>query len=332
MAIHILSFKFDWSDNNVSQKYKDQRDQIESAADKSDFYWKVRYNKDFYINPSLPGYQVFYAYQKDKTILPGYSVEKDEILYEGKVISVFTKTERIMSDVWEGVTYAIVYSPETKGEKLSEYSHLTQEGDYKTVHVRTDGNDNIHNSATVDAPKEMIEKYEQYLKFQEQERKHKEKLGRKAQARMEIRKGKIVQVVSGIKVKPGTYGMVFYVNHHQKFGTSYGIALDPQKGDVVKKGKQYRNTYIHTEFVSHNNVKVTGDKTELDQFLALYAWETGRKNIDKFIGDMNCPGDIFDKMSSVAEDDQMMFEERKEVIFKLLNTYSYPEDDEDKKF
>lgn len=196
-----------------------------------------------------------------------YEVSNQEVVtYEGRVILVESKCMQIMSDVWENVTTAVVFSPETKGQH-------GQKTDYTRVWVRAnEENSQRFNHAKVDAPAELISAYHAAVAAQRKQREDAERAYREAQARSRIEKGKIVKVVKGRKVPRGTVGMVFWEGNNG-WGPMVGIALSPKKGPVTgKNGKTY-NSYTSVVFVAVNNVEVVGRESDEAIEAAVAAWE-----------------------------------------------------------
>ena len=186
--------------------------------------------------------------------------------YKGRVVQVRTQCERIMSDVWDDVQSALVYSPETKGEH-------GQYNDYKWVFVCCYG-DTVGKfaKAVVDAPEGHLAAY---IASEAAERARIQKMEqelRDSETRKWPSKGKVVEVVKGHKVPKGTKGLVFWEGNN-RYGNTVGIALNPEKGNVVRHSKTYRNSYVNTVFVSVSNVVVVGSESQEAMEAAVKAWE-----------------------------------------------------------
>lgn len=326
MGIHTLRFSFIWGVENVNRKYLDYNVEDEKTGwkNKGD-HWKDQYLPDYWINKQINSWDVKSFFDKEGKAPPGYRVDENRTEYEGRVIKTEVRCERIMSDVWDNIGYALVYLPETTGKvmKTKWESEYIQERDYVWV-CTGGGNDLDFTSVKCDAPQEIKNKYEKDEKFFQEQKIHKERMRVKADRRYEIRKDSIVQVVTGRKIKQGTFGKVFWFGDNT-WGKQVGIAITPEKGNQTKGDKEYKNVYINTQFTSQSNCRIVGAESELNLFLASYAWEKGKANILGFIRDMNCPSEVFDKMSSIAEDEELSPLFKREALFKLFDENCAPE-------
>lgn len=259
MAIRKIEITRIQDQTTINSKYFDENGNL------TVFSWQSPLPADYWISAPVSEYD---AVQNARNGIetPGYKTV-DKTTYEGRVLSVYSATERIMSDVWEEVTHAVVYSPETKGQKVN---YQIQETDYLDVVVGCTGNYMQFYSAKVDAPEDIIKKWkfdcEQATIRQQQAQKEADA----KRSRSNIANGKIVKVIKGRKVKKGTIGFAFW-NKQTQYGVSVGIALTNEK---VKKGG--REIYKDVVFVAMENLEVVGADSALGMAVATWAWDTGR--------------------------------------------------------
>jgi hypothetical protein len=149
----------------------------------------------------------------------------------GRVVETFSREERIMSDVWDDVRYAVVY---------------TDEGDYKNVRLGHDV------SAVVDAGPALMAKYAEHKKLTAEYAavRARVKAGRDAVAAakreaMTVRKGKTIKVVKGRKVPKGTVGECIWVGA----GANYGYGEAP-----LRVGLKTATGEVH--WTAYSNVAV----------------------------------------------------------------------------
>jgi hypothetical protein len=145
--------------------------------------------------------------------------------YEGQVLGRYSQSERVMSDVWEDISYALVWDIEK-----SEPKHIPvgMSGTKSTTTV------------TIDAPDDLYEVYEAYEKFVQAQRALRE-LNNHASDRREraekswhtVEKGKVMVVVRGRKVPKSTVGRVFWVDDYRN-PYRVGLALTDEVGDDGK--------------------------------------------------------------------------------------------------
>lgn len=143
----------------------------------------------------------------------------------GKIVHTFWKDERIMSDVWEVVHYAIA---------------VLTNGTYQTIAL-------WEQEATVDATPEEIVAYFEHLKAENLAAAKRAADYRAAIEAAIVRIGKTVQVVRGRNVPIGTVGKVFWMGE-TTWGKKVGIALDDTKD---AKGR-----YANVQWVYQRNVEV----------------------------------------------------------------------------
>lgn len=192
------------------------------------------------------------------------------VSYSERVVA--TKTDhdvRIMSDVWADIYYAIVYAPETMGTKPSEYEKV-QETVWKTILVGNSEFPGTYKPTKVDAPKELIEEYNNYLaevaqKALEARQVYENQLRAKAEkeALERVEKGRVVEVYKGRKVKLGTTGYVFWEGRDNFGNDKIGIATSNKK--VQKPGKygdRMFESYADVIFVAKNNCRVVGSDSK----------------------------------------------------------------------
>jgi hypothetical protein len=142
----------------------------------------------------------------------------------GQVVHVYGRDERIMSDVWEWITYAVF---------------LNADGTYGSE----SGCGYYGFTAEVDAPAEQVEAYKAKLEADRIEAARKQREYEAAQEAMTPRNGKTVRVVRGRNVPVGTEGKLFWMGE-TKWGRKVGIALDDSK-DGRGRFANVAWTYLH---------------------------------------------------------------------------------------
>lgn len=259
MAIRNIEFRRIEDKTTINAKYFDENGNLKLRS------WQVSAN-DYWLAPAEPAYVIFNNIRNGRET-PGYTFT-DTTAWEGRVLCVYTVTERIMSDVWEDVTHAVVYSPETWGQKM-DYCDI-QDTDYLDVRVGYTGNYTQDYSAKVDAPADIIKKW----KFEKEQaairQQHAESERIAHGIRRKVTVGKMVKVTRGRKVKQGTVGYVFWVGD-KGYGESAGIAVTQKK---VKNGKY--ESWADVVFVNTDYLHVLGSESDLGMIVAMWAWDTGR--------------------------------------------------------
>lgn len=259
MAIRNIEFRRIEDKTTINAKYFDENGNLKLRS------WQVSAN-DYWLAPAVPTYVIFNNIRSGRET-PGYTFT-DTTTWEGCVLCVYTVTERIMSDVWEDVTHAVVYSPETWGQKM-DYCDI-QDTDYLDVRVGYTGNYTQDYSVKVDAPADIIKKW----KFEKEQaaiqQQHAESERIAHGIRRKVTVGKMVKVTRGRKVKQGTVGYVFWVGD-KGYGESAGIAVTQKK---VKNGKY--ESWADVVFVNTDYLHVLGSESNLGIIVAMWAWDTGR--------------------------------------------------------
>lgn len=140
-------------------------------------------------------------------------VPTGEVKYAGAVLSIDTNCERVMSDVWEYMTYALVWD--------------AAEGRPTRVFLRGEGSE-VSATAEVDATPEVVAAHEAWLAAREAEKAAAEEARREeaAEARLrEVRRGCRAVVARGRKVAKGTEGRVFWLGNGT-YGWRAGLETD----------------------------------------------------------------------------------------------------------
>jgi hypothetical protein len=135
---------------------------------------------------------------------------KDGMAFEGAVLGTGSKTERIMSDVYADVTYAVVFD----GSVVKNVPVWNSE--FPTT-----------NSVTLDATDEVFEAARAFFIADELTRMNREyenSVNQRCYNAMKVEKGKDVVVARGRKVAKGTSGRVFWMGDNG-WGMSVGIEL-----------------------------------------------------------------------------------------------------------
>lgn len=150
-----------------------------------------------------------------------FYASSDEIKYEGCVVRLFSKEERIMSDVWAYVDYAIVWDATEEKFLTIVTGNSEFSGGFQAAVKK------------IDATSEVFEYYEAYLcgiQFRTAEGHNDSAYARELEIRRTITKGKTVRVNRGRKVPQGTQGVVFWMKD-DRWGTRLGIATSDRKND-----------------------------------------------------------------------------------------------------
>ena len=140
-------------------------------------------------------------------------IRADVSEHDGRVLSLESRSDRIMSDVWDTGYYAIVWNAAAAGP----------------VDVYLGGHEfGCTKQAEVDATPEVIAAYEAWLAAREAERAAAEdaRLEANAESRLrEVVRGCPVMVTRGRKIPKGTTGRVFWIGQKQ-FGVRVGFETD----------------------------------------------------------------------------------------------------------
>jgi phosphoribosyl-ATP pyrophosphohydrolase len=224
---------------------------------------------------------------------PGMIVER-EVTFEGCVCAQYSREERIMSDVWDMVYYAVVYSPNGKGEK-SKYGYQLQSEDsnFRTVNLGCSNGASKHYggetfSVTVDAEAWMQEllqdEKDAAAKKAAEEKAAREIVQAQERALQAYRefispteKGNVSAVIKGRSNAVGKVGVTFWAGFQQyqrySWGTpmyasiKLGLGLSPAKGTVQNKdtGKEYKNSHLVSDFATAGSCKSYGEESQ-DEF------------------------------------------------------------------
>jgi biotin carboxyl carrier protein len=165
-----------------------------------------------------------------------YTVTGPHTLYTGAVLRTFSRCERIMSDVYADVTYAECWDAE-KG-KLVEWAYANSEFGYHSHHL----------SVEVDATPETLAAVAAYKVKLEEAAAAAREAAKEAARQAELatpRKGKVVVVARGRKVKKGTTGTVIWYGAGKSFG--YGPA-------PMRAGVKDANGEVHWVDAKHLDV------------------------------------------------------------------------------
>jgi len=139
--------------------------------------------------------------------------------HEGLVLGRMTRCNRVMSDIYADEYYALVWDPDTATSKQVKVgsSFELYGGPWGTV--------------TVDATPEVCQHHKDAQEAQarakaraDKARRAKENTQRRLEEHHRPTKGKVMQVVKGRKVSPGTIGEVFWVRDGR-----VGLTLDGSK-------------------------------------------------------------------------------------------------------
>jgi len=268
MAIRIVNCDRDNSPGNVNPKFHRPDSTVIP-------HWNQEVcnvpRSEYYLTPEVSEWAVIGAVVAGKPCPAGYLIRKDETTYTDRVCKVKSAEERIMSDVWEIVTRALVYTPETKGRRQGEYGPV-QESDYIWVHVGVSGNYLFSGAATVDAPADIIARWEtmEADRIEREETAQREATARAI--RQQVTSGKVVRVNRGRKVVKGTVGKVFWEGNNG-YGATVGLALTPRTGPKVGRNGRTYESFLDVVFVAATNVDVVGWESDDAMATALATWK-----------------------------------------------------------
>lgn len=136
--------------------------------------------------------------------------------HEGRVFLVQGEDVRVMSDVWDWITYAYILNAAGKIEKVPVSSWCFE-------------NKELVATVTVDATPEVLAAVQAIKDAEEAERVRREQVRRLQAAEAEwnsVSRGKTMTVFKGRKVAKGTTGFVFWTGPDGYGKTRVGLALD----------------------------------------------------------------------------------------------------------
>lgn len=160
--------------------------------------------------------------------------KEGNVTHVGCVVKTYGRDERIMSDVWAWVGYALVYAPDYKPESEYDYRKPDQDGFLELAISNSEFPGDRWCRAEVDATPEVMATYQAMLARKEQERleaERKEAEARARRIRLTPDRGKRVRVTKDRKVPIGAEGVVFWTGHD-----SYGrpkVGFNTDSGGVV---------------------------------------------------------------------------------------------------
>jgi hypothetical protein len=158
--------------------------------------------------------------------------------HHGQVVGMVSEDVRVMSDVWEWQTFAIVFDETTCGfERI-----LVSGGNWRPLESH---------KAVVDATPEILEVYDIWKKgklFRTHECGYDERERKTYIERTTVSNGKWVVVDKGRKVPKGTKGIVFWSGIDNWGNLKVGIATTPRK--------DARNRYADVVWCAASNCKI----------------------------------------------------------------------------
>ena len=145
-------------------------------------------------------------------------IRTGEVTHAGVVLAIETRCERVMSDVWENMTYAIVWD--------------AAEGRPNQVFLDGGGCERAA-EAVVDATPDVVAAHDAWIAARAAEKAAAAEAKREQEAENRIRRverGCWAVVARGRKVPKGTQGRVFWIGH-----STYGwrAGLETEAGDTV---------------------------------------------------------------------------------------------------
>ena len=166
-----------------------------------------------------------------------WKVESDTTEYVGMVVAVEATCDRVMSDVWENVTRAVVYD--------------TVSGGFKKIIVSCEGYNKKWVYYAVDATELVKEAYNVWClakKYASALNDYDNNQRRLYEDRITPNNGKWVIVERGRKVPHGTRGLVFWTGTDNYNKTKIGIAVTNRKEN---------NRYTDVVWTAASNCEVT---------------------------------------------------------------------------
>ena len=265
MAIRQINAQRDNAAMNVNPKFHNENGEPKRIWELPN----VR-REEYYLTPELPDYVVISKIKSEGVTPPGYLLITDKTTYEGRVMEVFSEDTRIMSDVWEIGTYAWVYSPETIGQKLNEYSDKVQDSPYLLVTVGISGNYLQTYDAVVDCDPEIIATWKAYVAEKERVLAAQQRAEAERAHRAAPQVGKVVTILKRGPHK-GKRGKVFWAGD-KGYGPSVGVALTTAKKMIQGKKNSYES-YAEVIFLGEHQVEVVGAESEAHMVAAAWVWE-----------------------------------------------------------
>jgi hypothetical protein len=163
-----------------------------------------------------------------------FYVKSDTVKHVGQTVEVYSKVERIMSDVWDDVWYSINYD-------AANMTFITERLPHCGSHA-VDATDEV--KAIYAAFKDGTQLGHAFASAENyQARRVAEELAEKRR----ITKGKVVRVVKGRKVPKGTQGEVFWMRN-DVWGMRLGIATSDRR--------DARGNWADVAWVAADNVAV----------------------------------------------------------------------------
>jgi hypothetical protein len=195
-----------------------------------------------------------YAVRDGEALPDGVSVLFDATYAAGGVLKSFTRSERVMSDVWDSVryltywngadvveTYPGSFSREAnKADSFDSYDPAVEK--LTETYVVVDATDEV--KALADA---WEVKAAEARRAAAEEKAAKDRLAREETEARTPYRGTTVKVVRGRKVKIGTTGVVIWYGEGN-YGTRIGLALDEEKGPDGR--------YLNVGWTAASNVEV----------------------------------------------------------------------------
>lgn len=173
------------------------------------------------------------------------------IEFQGRVLEVYNRDYRAMSDVYTYATFALVWN------------------NNKTEEVLVNANfecDTNGGRAVVDATPEILEAWENYKIAHAQKIAEEAMLRCQKAAEAEAKKpskGRMVKVFKGRKVPVGTTGFVFWTGIDNYGNTKLGIATSTRK--TVQPGKKYAS-FVDVVWCAASNCEALVDQTDAQNY------------------------------------------------------------------
>lgn len=151
------------------------------------------------------------AFENDYRTTPPTQVPKPT--FDGLVVGTFSRTERIMSDVWADVFYVRVWD-EAEG-RVRDWAYGNSEFGSSAATVTVDASDAVKAKAAA---------WDALKATEAAQREVEASIDREVRAAKRLGRGKDVDVVRGRKVKIGTKGRIFWIGE-TRFGERVGLEL-----------------------------------------------------------------------------------------------------------
>ena len=157
--------------------------------------------------------------------------------YEGRVLGFSTRCERIMSDVYDDVTYAKVLGPASTPMEVALGAAIDRTGDREIAELLGLATEADASEATKARYEEAVRLDQEFAVIRERVRRARDAKAKAAAEAREPKKGRKVRVVKGRKVAIGTEGTVTWYGEGRAYGfgsrAPMRVGIKLASGEVV---------------------------------------------------------------------------------------------------